>query len=515
MGSGDKTTCSRCCHLSLYIYICRHQLYDGNLISLIPCTPHYTTDDQTDRPTLMECVRFRGREKRINIPQEISVKYYKFGLLLLEDDTGAKIRSIAHKHMNDAEQINTEVLQQWITGRGKQPITWKTLAQVLHDIELNILAGEIETVKCDMDNSTEHISKDSAQNLIQDIPAEESEQRSTGHTSASGPDDEKQCKTSDELQIDVDQLAADLLARYREKNENQCRNVSHGVDSSSKGLRDVTAEVRTESDQRSNGDTPACGIQDNRFYEDIQKITGIASELPTRCSELLEASKQKDQSSYLHGASIYPPVQRCRQDNIPDVSIGSELEHIPTSGIQQIVDDAADLLSRCFELEALNLEREESQRSNATSDGLSYMNAEGSEQRKADIFASDIERTLKEIADVAADFLSRCFELLDFEASNKESGKNSVPNSVCDSPVLRGLATKDVKVSEQGSTGNIPASDSTAKDAKCHEALQHIADIAADLLYRCFVLLDFLTLQKKQTNPHEIGDRQLSSQMRS
>ena len=57
---------------------------------------------------------------------------------------------------------------------------------------------------------------------------------------------------------------------------------------------------------------------------------------------------------------------------------------------------------------------------------------------------------------------------------------------------------------------------STGKSAKCREALQHIADIAADLLYRCFVFLDFLTLKKKQNSVlHEIGDRQLSSQMRS
>ena len=57
---------------------------------------------------------------------------------------------------------------------------------------------------------------------------------------------------------------------------------------------------------------------------------------------------------------------------------------------------------------------------------------------------------------------------------------------------------------------------STGKGAKCREALQHIADIAADLLYICFVFLDFLTLQKKQNSVlHEIGDRQLSSQMRS
>ena len=148
------------------------------------------------------------------------------------------------------------------------------------------------------------------------------------------------------------------------------------------------------------------------------------------------------------------------------------------------------------------------------------MNAEGSEQRKADIFASDIEHTSKEIADVAADLLSRCFELLDFEALNKESERNSVPTGASevseDFPVLRGLASETVEDSEQGSIENVPASDSTGKGAKCREALQHIADIAADLLYRCFVLLDFLTLQKKQTNPpHEIGGRQLSSQMRS
>ena len=115
---------------------------------------HAPTDDQTDLPTLIECIRFRGREKRINIPQEIGVKYYQFGLFLLEDDTGAKIKSIALKHNNDTEQINTEVLQQWITGGGKHPVTWKTLTEVLYDIGLTTLAGDIEAVKC-LENTKE------------------------------------------------------------------------------------------------------------------------------------------------------------------------------------------------------------------------------------------------------------------------------------------------------------------------------------------------------------------------
>ena len=58
------------------------------------------------------------------------------------------MHSLANKHMNDVEQINMEVLQEWITGRGKHPVIWKTLTDVLHDIELRKLAKEIEDIKC-------------------------------------------------------------------------------------------------------------------------------------------------------------------------------------------------------------------------------------------------------------------------------------------------------------------------------------------------------------------------------
>ena len=53
---------------------------------------------------------------------------------------------MAHKHLNDAERINTEILQEWLTGRGKQPVTWATLVKVLCDIKLSVLAGEIHAI---------------------------------------------------------------------------------------------------------------------------------------------------------------------------------------------------------------------------------------------------------------------------------------------------------------------------------------------------------------------------------
>ena len=54
---------------------------------------------------------------------------------------------MAHKYHYDAEQINTEILQKWLTGSGKKPVSWATLVEVLRDIELSALAGDIETVK--------------------------------------------------------------------------------------------------------------------------------------------------------------------------------------------------------------------------------------------------------------------------------------------------------------------------------------------------------------------------------
>ena len=111
---------------------------------------HHAVDEETDRPTLIECIRFRGRERRINLPQEIGVKYREFGLLLLEDHNGARIRALAHKHREDSEHINIEILSEWISGSGRQPVTWKILTEVLRDIELSTLAGEIEAVKCDI-----------------------------------------------------------------------------------------------------------------------------------------------------------------------------------------------------------------------------------------------------------------------------------------------------------------------------------------------------------------------------
>ena len=54
--------------------------------------------------------------------------------------------------MNDANEINIEIIEEWVAGKGKhsvtwKTVTWKTLTHVLCDIELSTLVEEIEAFK--------------------------------------------------------------------------------------------------------------------------------------------------------------------------------------------------------------------------------------------------------------------------------------------------------------------------------------------------------------------------------
>ena len=89
---------------------------------------------------------FQGRERTINIPREIGSNYSQFGILLLNDPNGTRVSNIEYKHRGDAVQINTEILREWVTGRGKKPVSWETLTEVLHNIGFGALASEIEVM---------------------------------------------------------------------------------------------------------------------------------------------------------------------------------------------------------------------------------------------------------------------------------------------------------------------------------------------------------------------------------
>ena len=114
-----------------------HQL--SELSFIIPLTG--------DQPTLNELIKFQGRKGRINIPQEIGTNFTNFGILLLNEQRGNRIDSIIHECRDNPEKITLRIFQEWIAGRGKLPVSWDTLIEVLRDIDLGTLADDIAAVK--------------------------------------------------------------------------------------------------------------------------------------------------------------------------------------------------------------------------------------------------------------------------------------------------------------------------------------------------------------------------------
>ena len=93
-------------------------------------------------PALLKFPPQCSRPNCIDILSRIGQQYWKFGTLLLLDNTGSVVEAIEHECQENTEKINFKILQRWINGAGL-PVTWDNLVQVLHDIGLNVLANEI------------------------------------------------------------------------------------------------------------------------------------------------------------------------------------------------------------------------------------------------------------------------------------------------------------------------------------------------------------------------------------
>ena len=94
------------------------------------------------KPTMPQLLNFKDGASVINIPSRISTKYPNFGIQLLLDYKS--VQSLERQYSRDCEQINIQILQGWLDGKGKEPKTWATLVEVLNDIELGELSSQIK-----------------------------------------------------------------------------------------------------------------------------------------------------------------------------------------------------------------------------------------------------------------------------------------------------------------------------------------------------------------------------------
>ena len=96
-----------------------------------------------EKPNLLSLLSFRNEIGHINILQQVGKRYRSFGVLLLNDETGATFKAIASKCRGDPEQIILEIAKQWMEGKCR-PVSWDVLIHVLNDIGLKNLARDIK-----------------------------------------------------------------------------------------------------------------------------------------------------------------------------------------------------------------------------------------------------------------------------------------------------------------------------------------------------------------------------------
>ena len=101
----------------------------------------FLADNEPTLPDLL-CFDSKTRES-VNIITEVGTKYQMFGILLLDDKTGAHVQSLIKKHHEDSESINLDIVHEWLQGRGAKPVSWRTLTRILKKVQLNVLAQDI------------------------------------------------------------------------------------------------------------------------------------------------------------------------------------------------------------------------------------------------------------------------------------------------------------------------------------------------------------------------------------
>ena len=99
-----------------------------------------------DRPTLPQLIDFKLQSGSINTMEQIGARYNTLGPLLLEDTDGTITEGIEKQCHHVVYDINLKILQRWIQGKGRQPVQWSTLIDVLKKIQLSELAKQIEEV---------------------------------------------------------------------------------------------------------------------------------------------------------------------------------------------------------------------------------------------------------------------------------------------------------------------------------------------------------------------------------
>ena len=93
-----------------------------------------TSDDQPTMPELF----------RLEIPQGVGGNWYTFGIFLLNDQTGSRMKSFRTECQGNPEDMTQMILHEWLIGKGLLPVTWHSLIKVLNETKLTLMADKIQ-----------------------------------------------------------------------------------------------------------------------------------------------------------------------------------------------------------------------------------------------------------------------------------------------------------------------------------------------------------------------------------
>ena len=116
--------------------------------SLLLTITFFTPIPTDTKPVLPQLLKFPGKSGIINIPEKIGPNVQTFGILLLEDENGAKVDAIT-KEEKQVKDVVLTILKKWLRGEGVRPVTWRTLIQIMRDSEFDELANDVEAIKSD------------------------------------------------------------------------------------------------------------------------------------------------------------------------------------------------------------------------------------------------------------------------------------------------------------------------------------------------------------------------------
>ena len=90
-----------------------------------------------------QLIGLQGNDKIINIAEAIGDQWRVVGITLLNDESGGIVKAVAKEFRGNALDINLDILERWLQGKGIRDRSWRGLLRVLQ-VHCRALAESVE-----------------------------------------------------------------------------------------------------------------------------------------------------------------------------------------------------------------------------------------------------------------------------------------------------------------------------------------------------------------------------------